>query len=248
MTPTLARVATQEWEWCRAWTTELIRMLLADEQHGADNRAQISEWVMDWLPDALAAAQALIPLAARVPIGIDTERAVADVTRYTAVLLTDAGLPELTSLLGFEPAPADTGLAGPVSAPTRRVRTGKAKRSKVGAAAEPEVSVAPPEEEGAETYDFVGIVMAKSAEGDAVAAVMGRRDGVKVIEQAAFWDVRAKDKLVIPYDEVSEQLGYEIDSYSIQHEMSTHYGRMVATDDSLMLFSDPTDALQYLMA
>jgi len=248
VTPTLARVATQEWEWCRAWTTELIRMLLADEQHGADNRAQISEWVMDWLPDALAAAQALIPLAARVPIGIDTERAVADVTRYTAVLLTDAGLPELTSLLGFEPAPADTGLAGPVSAPTRRVRTGKAKRSKVGAAAEPEVSVAPPEEEGAETYDFVGIVMAKSAEGDAVAAVMGRRDGVKVIEQAAFWDVRAKDKLVIPYDEVSEQLGYEIDSYSIQHEMSTHYGRMVATDDSLMLFSDPTDALQYLMA
>jgi len=49
-----------------------------------------------------------------------------------------------------------------------------------------------------------------------------------VLEQPAFWDIRAKDRLVISYDEVSEQLGYEIDAYSIQHEMSTHYGRMVA--------------------
>jgi hypothetical protein len=30
--------------------------------------------------------------------------------------------------------------------------------------------------------------------------------------------------------------------------MSTHYGRMVATDEALMLFSDPTEAMQYLMA
>jgi hypothetical protein len=27
--------------------------------------------------------------------------------------------------------------------------------------------------------------------------------------------------------------------------MSTHYGRMVAADDALMLFSDPTEAMQY---
>ena len=53
---------------------------------------------------------------------------------------------------------------------------------------------------------------------------------------------------MIPYDEVSEELGYEIDAYSIQHEMSTHYGRMVATDDALMLFSDPTEAMQYLLS
>ena len=62
------------------------------------------------------------------------------------------------------------------------------------------------------------------------------------------YDVRAKDRLVIDYDEVSEELGFEIDAYTIQHEMSTHYGRMVATDDALMLFSDPTEAMQYLMA
>jgi propane monooxygenase coupling protein len=96
--------------------------------------------------------------------------------------------------------------------------------------------------------DYVGIVMAKSAEGDAVADVLGRRDGVEVIEQPAFWDVRARGRLSIPYEDVSEALGYDVDAYSIQHEMSTHYGRLVATDDALMLFSDPTEAMQYLMS
>src|SRR5712691_2362003 len=94
--------------------------------------------------------------------------------------------------------------------------------------------------DGAGTYDYVGIVMSKSAEGDAVADAMRGKEGVEVIENPSFWDVRAKDRLVIDYDEVSEELGFEIDAYSIQHEMSTHYGRLVTTDDALMLFSDPT--------
>lgn len=98
-----------------------------------------------------------------------------------------------------------------------------------------------------ETYDYVGIVMAKSEEGDAVATVVGQQEGVEVIEQPSFWDIRAKDRLVIDYDQVSEQLGFEIDGYAIQHEMSTHYGRLVTTDDALMLFSDPVEAMDYLM-
>ncbi len=99
---------------------------------------------------------------------------------------------------------------------------------------------------GEETYDYVGIVMSKSAEGDAVAAVLGQRDGVEVIEHPSFWDIRAKDRLVIEYDEVGEELGFGIDGYAIQHEMSTHYGRLVTTDDALMLFSDPIEAMEYL--
>jgi hypothetical protein len=90
--------------------------------------------------------------------------------------------------------------------------------------------------------------MAKSAEGDAVARLLRPRSGIEVIDQPAFWEIRARDRLVIRYDEVSEQLGYEIDAYSIQHEMTTHYGRMVAADDALMLFSDPIEAMQYLMS
>ena len=97
-----------------------------------------------------------------------------------------------------------------------------------------------------ETYDYVGIVMAKSAEGDAVASVVGQRDGVEIVENPSFWDIRAKDRLVIDFDEVSEELGFEVDGYAIQHEMSTHYGRLIATDDALLLLSDPIEAMEYL--
>jgi propane monooxygenase coupling protein len=98
-----------------------------------------------------------------------------------------------------------------------------------------------------QTYDFVGIVMSKSAEGEAVVSALRGKEGIQIIEHPSFWDVRAKDRLVIDYDEVSEELGFEIDAYTIQHEMSTHYGRMVATDDALMLFSDPIEAMVHLM-
>jgi propane monooxygenase coupling protein len=108
-------------------------------------------------------------------------------------------------------------------------------------------SAAPEAEDTTGAWDYVGIVMAKSPEGDAVADVMRRREGVNVIENAAFWDIRAKDRLVIDFDEVTEEMGFEVDGYSIQHEMSTHYGRLVATDDALMLFSDPLEAMEHLM-
>jgi propane monooxygenase coupling protein len=98
-----------------------------------------------------------------------------------------------------------------------------------------------------ESFDYVGIVMSKSAEGDAVAAVLGEREGVEVIEQPSFWDIRAKDRLIIGYDEVSEELGFDVDAYTIQHEMSTHYGRMIATDEALMLVADPTEIMEHLM-
>jgi propane monooxygenase coupling protein len=99
-------------------------------------------------------------------------------------------------------------------------------------------------EQGA--YDWVGIVMARSPEGDSVAAVLGRREGVEVIEQPSFWEIKARDRLVIDFDDVGEELGFEVDGYAIQHEMSTHYGRLVATDDALMLFSDPLEAMEHL--
>jgi len=235
VTPVLARVETQEWEWARGWTTELVRFLVADDRHGEANRELIGAWVRDWLPQALEAALALTPIAERIPAGIDVERAVGRVRRYAGATLDEAGLPELCELVGYEPAEREAAEAAPkVREPSRRRRV---RRAAGAVAALPD--------EG--TYDFVGIVMAKSAEGDAVAEILGRRDNIVVLEQPAFWDIRAKDRLVIPYDDVSEQLGYQIDAYSIQHEMSTHYGRMVASDDALILFSDPTEAMEHLM-
>jgi NAD(P)H-flavin reductase/ferredoxin len=251
VTPVLARVATQEWEWIRGWTIEFVRFLCDDAAHGAANRELIGGWVGEWLPRAVEAGLALVPLAAAVPRAIDTEQALARVRAYAGGMLEAAGLPELCSLVGHEPA-------GPVAAPEAIVRRRQRPPTRSGRhspprsrslstnAAESATAAAANETDG--TYDYVGIVMAKSAEGDAVAAILAERDDIEVHEQQAFWDIRARDRLVIPYDEVSEQLGYEIDAYSIQHEMSTHYGRMVAADDALMLFSDPTEAMQYLMS
>ncbi len=74
VTPVLARVETQEWEWTRAWTVALVRFLLDDPHFGEENRATISGWIRDWLPLALEAALALTPLADEIPAGIDAEQ------------------------------------------------------------------------------------------------------------------------------------------------------------------------------
>jgi NAD(P)H-flavin reductase/ferredoxin len=247
VTPTLARVATHEWEWVRAWTTALVRFL------SPGNDELIRAWVEEWRPAAFEAAEAIV---AAVPFELDLAR----VREYADEVLAEAGLGE-RGLAGAGLAADDSGAArswrgrmpsgpraGAAPAPTRRVRTKAARRSRVSSGAGTlQPAPAPPTSTDG-TYDYVGIVMAKSAEGDAVAAILAQRDGIEVLEQPAFWEVRAAGRMVIAYAEVSEQLGYEIDAYSIQHEMSTHYGRMVATDEALMLFSDPTEAMQYLMA
>lgn len=191
VTPVLAAAASQEWEWARAWTVALVRLLLPK------NRGVIDGWLADWLPDARAAANALVP---------DAELAV------------DAVLAEaLTSDSVHRDAPAR--------------RAGARARS----------------DSPSSEFDHVGIVMAKSAEGDAVARMFGGDERVEVIEQAAFWEIRARGRLVIAFSALAAELGYEVGAYSIQHEMSTHYGRMVAGDDALMLFSDPTEAMEHLL-
>ena len=206
VTPVLARAATQEWQWARAWTVALVRFLTSDAAHGAHNRTVIDGWVDDWTGHARDAASAISPSAAEV--GDYAERTLSEALQ--------------------------------TAEPPLRARRDPATPSR----AAPSAAVGAEASGGG--HDYVGIVMAKSAEGDAVARFFaGRAD---VIEQPAFWEIRARHRLVIPYDEVSEELGYDIDAYSIQHEMSTHYGRMVATDDALMLFSDPTDAMEHLLS
>jgi NAD(P)H-flavin reductase/ferredoxin len=235
VTPTLARVATQEWEWTRAWTLDLVRFLFDDAEFGAANREVVGGWVGGWMPRSIAAAATLAPITEGLPAGIDAGQALARVRAYGREMLFEVGLDERVDW------DADVRVAEelPIVAPAPEPAPSRAPR--------PAASMAVADA-GGSTYDYVGIVMAKSAEGDAVAAILRERPGIEVIEQPSFWDIRAAGRLVIPYDVVSERLGYEIDAYSIQHEMSTHYGRMVAGDDALMLFSDPTEAMQYLIS
>jgi ferredoxin-NADP reductase/ferredoxin len=160
-----------------------------------------------------------------------------DAVAAAAALSADAG----ERVAGYAEAMVSEALGGKSAGPRSQARAGKFGRP--GSARQISKTTS-----STGSYDYVGIVMAKSAEGDAVARALAGVDGVEVLEQAAFWEVRAPDRLVIDYDRVSDELGYEIDAYSIQHEMSTHYGRMVATDDALMLFSDPTEAMEHLLS
>lgn len=208
VTPVLARVATQEWEWARAWTVALTRFLIADEEHGRQNRAVIDKWVENWMAPAQEAAAAVSDAAGQV----------SDYAERTV----------------------EEGLRGPAGAQANGAAGVASSRRRAA-------SVGPRREASADgSLDHVGIVMAKSAEGDAVARFFAGR--AEVIEQPVFWEIRAAHRLVIPYADVSEELGYDIDAYSIQQEMSTHYGRMVATDEALMLFSDPTEAMEHLLS
>ena len=65
VTPVLARAATQEWEWARAWTVALCRFLLADDDARRRTTARRSTgWVRaTGGPRRMAAAAALAPSA-----------------------------------------------------------------------------------------------------------------------------------------------------------------------------------------
>ena len=235
LTPALARAAEREWQWMRAWTVALGRLLMDDPEHGAGNRNTIVGWVRAWMPAALAALDALAPLARQVPAGLDPGRSRERVLACAAGVLLDAGLGDLADELG--PVAVERGAS-------RRPVPG-ARRSRRAEVANPQ---SPPPDSGSRDQDYVGIVIARSTEGDAVARLLTERDEVEVIEQPAFWEARARGRLTIRYDELSRWLGYEIDAYGVQRELSTHYGRMVAGDEALMLFADPTEALAHLLA
>jgi propane monooxygenase coupling protein len=98
------------------------------------------------------------------------------------------------------------------------------------------------------SYDYVGIVMQRTPEGEAVGRVCSRESGVEVIENTTFLDVRAKDRLFINFDDVSEELGSEMDGYRLQEHMTTHYGRMAMTDDAFVLVANPLELIEMLDA
>ncbi|MBO0768777.1 MAG: 2Fe-2S iron-sulfur cluster binding domain-containing protein, partial [Solirubrobacterales bacterium] len=113
VTPVLAQVATHEWEWTQRWTTALSRFLIEDPQHGEANREVLSAWVRDWMAEAISAGQAIIALAERQPLALDAGAAMERVRHHTASVLTEAGLDDLTQLVGIDtpdPDLADSGV------------------------------------------------------------------------------------------------------------------------------------------
>jgi propane monooxygenase coupling protein len=100
------------------------------------------------------------------------------------------------------------------------------------------------EETEEQKFDYVGIAIARSVEGDALADAMRDVAGVEVVPQQTYWEIKARERLRLDFEQLSEETGLDVDSELIQVLMSTYYGRIVNTDDAILLFHDPIEAME----
>jgi propane monooxygenase coupling protein len=94
-----------------------------------------------------------------------------------------------------------------------------------------------------------GFTLMNNQVGVVVADVMRQKDNVTVTPLPSMIRVDAIGKMEVVYDEVSEALGEEsgyFDAAEFEENMSTHYGRMIHTDDRTIMVANPEDAAEYL--
>jgi propane monooxygenase coupling protein len=94
-----------------------------------------------------------------------------------------------------------------------------------------------------------GFTLMNNQVGEVVAQVMSTESNVKVTPLPSMIRVDATGRMDVVYDEVSEALGEEpgfFDQAEFEENMSTHYGRMIHTDDRTILVANPEDAAEYL--
>jgi propane monooxygenase coupling protein len=97
--------------------------------------------------------------------------------------------------------------------------------------------------------NMCGFTLMNNQIGVVVAEVMGTKPNVKVTKLPSMIRVDAVGRMDVNYDEVSEALGEEpgfFDAAQFEESMSTHYGRMIHTDDETIMFANPEDAADYL--
>jgi propane monooxygenase coupling protein len=102
-------------------------------------------------------------------------------------------------------------------------------------------------------YDFhreashrCGVTLMDNQVGHDVARAMEDKPGVEVRRLPSMIRIDADRRIEFNFDELSDALGEEFDQNAFEEIMSTHYGRMVALDDRMVLFADPEDAAEYL--
>jgi propane monooxygenase coupling protein len=94
-----------------------------------------------------------------------------------------------------------------------------------------------------------GFTLMNNQVGEVVAEVMGQKDNVTLMPLPSMIRVDAVGKMEVVYDEISDALGEEpgyFDQAEFEENMSTHYGRMIHTDDRTILVANPEDAAEYL--
>jgi propane monooxygenase coupling protein len=97
--------------------------------------------------------------------------------------------------------------------------------------------------------NMCGFTLMNNQVGAVIAMVMGTKPNVKVMHLPSMIRVDAVGRMEVVYDEVAEALGDEpgsFDAAEFEEDMSTHYGRMIHTDDRTIMFANPEDAADYL--
>ncbi len=94
----------------------------------------------------------------------------------------------------------------------------------------------------------VGVTFSQSVEGNAIADLMDKKEGVEVTRFPAMIRIDADNRLEFDLEEIEEELGdvEEYTAYDLQIEMATHYGRMVADEEKVVLYANPEDAAEEL--
>jgi propane monooxygenase coupling protein len=92
-----------------------------------------------------------------------------------------------------------------------------------------------------ESSAYVGLVMQRTEEGEALATLLSQNDGVELIYNDSFVEIRCKDRLVVEFEAISDELGFEVDGYWLQGQIATHIGGLVLRDTSFLLTSDPRE-------
>jgi propane monooxygenase coupling protein len=94
-----------------------------------------------------------------------------------------------------------------------------------------------------------GFTLMNNQVGAVIAQVMGTKSNVRVTHLPSMIRVDAVGTMEVVYDEIADALGEEpgsFDSAEFEEDMSTHYGRMIHTDDRTIMFANPEDAADYL--
>ena len=94
-----------------------------------------------------------------------------------------------------------------------------------------------------------GFTLMNNQVGEVVAEVMATKPNVKVTYLPSMMRVDATGRMEVVYDEISEALGEEpgfFDSAELEEDMSTHYGRMIHTDEKTIFVANPEDAAEEL--
>ena len=94
-----------------------------------------------------------------------------------------------------------------------------------------------------------GVTLMNNQVGAVVAQVMGMKPNVTITPLPSMIRVDAVGRMDFDYAEISEALGEDPDYYDaaqFEENMSTHYGRMIHTDDITIMFANPEEAAEYI--